>query len=51
MHALLDRLKRERRWALLLFLAAIAVIVLVQRFVVPQTAASEHRPSASENSG
>jgi len=52
MQTLLDRLKRERRWALLFFVVAAAAMILVQHFVVAPAVEEPHRPQpASEFSG
>ncbi len=51
MHPVLERLKRERRWALALFVVAAAVIVLIQRFVVPHAAEPVTASPPSENAG
>lgn len=51
MHPLLEQLKRERRWALALFIVAAAVIALVQRFVVPPVAEPAPPTTSSENAG
>jgi hypothetical protein len=51
MHALLDRIKRERRWTLGLFLVAAAVIVLTQIYLVPRVPEPAAPRAAPENAG
>lgn len=49
MRALLDRLKRERRWAVALLIVSAALIFLVQNYLVPPAAGPAAPPA--ETSG
>lgn len=51
MRAVLDRLKRERRWAVALFIAAAALIFLVQNYLTPTATESATPVATAEISG
>lgn len=51
MRALLDRLKRERRWAVALFIAAGVLIFLVQNYVLSPDAEPAAPVATAETSG